>query len=96
MEISFAILILRAKFKYQLFKTFFTFFRLLWQALAILFWLIMCLLYSSKKYSTNDKGLRQIEVKEPFSTLSMEVRMQRFCLLGVFIALAFELIHALH
>ena len=95
METIFFLMILRGQFKYKLFKTFFIFFRLAWQSLAIWFWLFMAFQYSHKKYTTQENGLRSIEVIYPYESIT-DVRMQWSALFLVFIALFFEIVHAVH
>lgn len=95
METIFLLMILRAQFKYKLFKTFFMFFRLTWQSVAIWFWLYMAYKYSFKKYTIQENGLRSVEVIFPYDSVT-DVRMQWTALFMVFIALFFELLHAFH
>lgn len=92
METALMMMILRAQFKYSLFKTRFTFLRLFSQSFAIWFWFLVSWSYSFNDVYYLSNGLRVKESVQPFASLD-GFRIQWVAIFLIFLALLLEVIN---
>jgi hypothetical protein len=92
LETVLMMMIFRAQIKYSLFKTKFTFLRLLSQSFAIWFWFLVSWSYSFEEVLFLPNGLRIKEVVQPFSS-SFDFKIQWLAIFLIFLALLLEIIN---
>jgi len=92
LETVLMMMICRAQIRYSLFKTKFTFLRLLSQSFAIWFWLLVSWSYSFEEVLFLPNGLRIKEAVQPFSS-GFDFTIQWLAIFFIFLALLLEIIN---